>query len=519
MRRDVLDTKRNWIPMTTASVFAHPQFAIAPVQRRIFGSFVEHMGRCVYEGIYEPGHSTSDTRGFRGDVLELARELGVSVIRYPGGNFVSGFRWEDSVGPVGERPRRLDLAWRATDTNEFGLHEFMEWVGEVGAEPLIAVNLGTRGTQEALDLLEYSNYASGTTWAEKRIANGAADPFDIRLWCLGNEMDGPWQLGQKSADEYGRLAAQTAKAMKRFDKDLALVACGSSHRVMPTFGAWEATVLSHTYEYVNYISLHAYYDPGASNTQTFLCSAADMDAFITSVVATADHIAAVNRSDKKLQLSFDEWNVAPHTEGNDEESPLEWTDAPRHLAEVEYTVNDAVVVGSLLMTLLNHSDRVGIACQAQLANVLAPIRTDASGAAWRQTIFYPFALMARHAHGDVLDLRINSPVVDTELYGQAACVIASATVDRGSGAISVFLVNRDESRQIETSVDLSGFGPLEVVEQLAIHDDDPHASNTRDDPHRVTPHRSSSAVVDRGRFTISLPPASWHLVRLSPAIS
>ncbi|MDQ2961343.1 MAG: alpha-N-arabinofuranosidase, partial [Candidatus Dormibacteraeota bacterium] len=440
--------------MPTATVTAHPEFVVGPVERRVFGSFVEHMGRCVYEGIYEPGHPTADERGFRGDVLELVKELGVTVVRYPGGNFVSGFRWEDSVGAPEHRPTRLDAAWKATETNQFGLHEFMAWLREVGAEPVMAINLGTRGLSDALDLVEYCNHPGGTELSDRRVRNGAAEPFGIKLWCLGNEMDGPWQLGHLSATDYGKLASRTGQAIKRFDQTLSLVACGSSSRAMPTFGAWEAEVLERSLEHVDYISAHAYYDPSAVDRQSFLCSSVDMDRYIRSAAATTDHVAATKKSDKQIKISFDEWNVWRQSDFGGEDD-LEWTDRPRHLIEEEYTVDDAVVVASLLMTLLNHSDRVGLACQAQLVNVIAPIQTEGGGPAWRQSIFAPFALLSRHSRGTVLDLRVTGPSLTTALYGDASALLASATHDPDSGAIVVSLVNRSQTDAIDTRLDLT----------------------------------------------------------------
>ena len=282
---------------------------MAPVKRRLFGSFVEHLGRCVYTGIYEPGHPTADEDGFRGDVLALTQELGVSVVRYPGGNFVSNYRWEDGVGPRDRRPVRRDLAWRTIETNEIGVDEFIKWAGRAGVEPMLAVNLGTRGVAEALDLLEYANHPAGTTLSDQRVANGAPDPHGVRLWCLGNELDGPWQTGHKTAAEYGRLAAETARAMRQAEPDLELVACGSSHSSMPTFGSWEATVLEEAYDVVDYISLHAYYEEFDGDPGSFLASAVDMDRFIDAVTATADHVRAKLGTSKRIDLSFDEWNV------------------------------------------------------------------------------------------------------------------------------------------------------------------------------------------------------------------
>jgi len=213
------------------------------IDERLFGSFIEHAGRAVYGGIYEPGHPKANTQGFRTDVMQLIQKLNIPVVRYPGGNFVSAFRWEDSIGPRESRPTRLDPAWRMIEPNAFGLHEFMDWIKQIEADPMMAVNLGTRGVEETGNFVEYCNYPGGTYWSDLRRSYGAPDAFDISLWCLGNEMDGPWQIGQKTATEYGRFAGETAKVLKRIDPDLELVVCGSSICTMPTFPQWEAEVL------------------------------------------------------------------------------------------------------------------------------------------------------------------------------------------------------------------------------------------------------------------------------------
>lgn len=400
---------------STARFTLDPAFTIGEVDPRLFGSFVEHLGRCVYTGIYEPGHPSADDAGLRTDVLELVRELGVTAIRYPGGNFVSGYRWEDSVGPVEDRPRRLDLAWHSTETNRFGLSEYIAFLRKLGpeAEPMMAVNLGTRGVAEALELQEYANHPSGTALSELRAAHGDKEPFGIRLWCLGNEMDGPWQTGHKTAAEYGRLAAETARAMRQADPAVELVACGSSGQAMPTFGAWEATVLQETYDLVDYISLHAYYEPADGDVDSFLASAVDMESFIENVVATADHVGARLKSKKKINLSFDEWNVWYLSQWEEHARTFgqtDWPEAPR-LLEDSYSVTDAVVLGSLLIALLRHADRVTVACLAQLVNVIAPIMTEPGGPAWRQTTFFPFAQASKYGRGEVLDVRVDSPSV------------------------------------------------------------------------------------------------------------
>jgi alpha-L-arabinofuranosidase len=500
--------------MRVASTRLDPGFTVAPVERRLFGSFVEHMGRCVYTGIYEPEHPTADQWGFRQDVATLVRDLGVSVVRYPGGNFVSSYRWEDGVGPVATRPQRLDLAWRALEPNQVGTDDFVRWARRTGVEPMMTVNLGTRGVPEACDLLEYCNHPEGTELSDLRRANGSKEPHGIRLWCLGNELDGPWQVGQKSADEYGRLAAQTAKAMRLVDPDIELVAVGSSSAQMPTFGGWEATVLQHAYPYVDYLSLHAYYEEHDGDLDSFLASAVDMDAFIEAVVATADHVGAKLRSRKKLKLSFDEWNVWYQRRFAGPQH-LDWAFA-RPLIEDEYHVADAVVVGSLLISLLRHADRVGVACQAQLVNVIAPIRTAPAGPAWRQTTYYPFAHAARYASGQVLRLDIQSPRYDTNRYSDVPLVTATATHDPETGEVCLLAVNRARSEPLRLDVDLTGFRPLEIVEHVVLADDDLRATNTRDHPARVVPRPGRGAGLTGGRLSAALPPVSWNVLRLAP---
>ncbi len=499
--------------MHKASFTLDPAFTIAPVRRRTFGSFVEHLGRCVYNGIYEPDHPNADEEGFRRDVLELTRELGVTTVRYPGGNFVSGYRWEDGIGPRDKRPVRRDLAWHSIETNQVGLDEFISWCRKANVEPMLAINLGTRGVAEALDLLEYANHPSGTYWSDLRIAHGATKPHNIRMWCLGNEMDGPWQIGHKTATEYGRLAAQTARAMRMVDPDLELVVCGSSGSSMPTFGAWEAEVLTHTYDVVDFISLHAYYEETDGDLGSFLASALDMDHFIDSVVATADHVGAKLRSKKRIQLSFDEWNVWYLSRYQQQGNPVDWEYAPR-LLEDNYHVADAVVVGNLLISLLRHSDRVTSACQAQLVNVIAPIFTEPGGPAWRQTIFYPFAQASRLAKGSVLRVEVTAPQYETAKYGPAPVVDAVATHDPESGEVTVFAVNRAIEDETVLTIDLRAFNGLVPGDSTCLWDTDVYARNNAEQPDRVQPRPHPSVTVADGTATVVMPPVSWNVIRL-----
>lgn len=498
--------------MRTCTVVVEPSFTIAPVPPRLFGSFVEHMGRCVYGGLFEPGHPEADVDGIRSDVVKLTRELGVTVVRYPGGNFVSGYRWEDGVGPLADRPARLDLAWGGVEPNTFGLDEFIRWAGEAEVEPMMAVNLGTRGVQEACDLLEYANIPGGTRLSDLRVAHGARDPYGIRLWCLGNEMDGPWQLGHTTATAYGLLAAQTARAMRRVDPRVELVACGSSNERMPTFGSWESDVLEHCHDDVDHLSLHAYYGYPAGNRLDFLAAGQTMDDFIDGVTATCDAVAARKRSRKRIGLSFDEWNVW------DEQRPSATADpdVPSRLIEEAYTTLDAVVVGGLLISLLRHSDRVRIACLAQLVNVIAPIRTEPDTRAWRQTIYHPFALTARHARGNVLRVEPSGPVLHSPTLGDVPAVDLTVTRDPATGELAIFALNRDDTGGVQLELRLTDGPTTRVVEHLVLGGGDLAATNTRDVPDRVVPRTGTGAAVNGRTLSVPLPPASWTLLRTEP---
>lgn len=494
-----------------AVMHLNPAFAVAPLNRRIFGTFVEHMGRCVYTGIYEPGHETADEHGFRQDVEELVKEMGPTAVRYPGGNFVSGYKWEDGVGPKEDRPVRFDFGWRSIETNQVGTNEFLAWCERVGLEPMLAINLGTRGLAEAMEYLEYVNGQPGTTIADKRVADGRTEPWDVKIWCLGNEMDGPWQMGHKTAHEYGRLAEEVANAYARYDDSMELVVCGSSGPHMPTFGEWERVILEAAFENGDHVSAHAYYEPKDGDLVSFLCCAESMDRQIHDIIATADHVSSTKHSRKKIQVSFDEWNVWYQDRFNGERS-IEIEEAPR-LIEDLYTVLDAVVVGSLLITLMRNTDRVSMACQAQLVNIIAPIRSEPNGPAWRQTIFHPFALSSAHAKGVVLDVSADSPMIETPEFGPVPQLWSTATWDEESGSLVVFAANRSLDDSLDLDLKLDAFADLEVVEHLMISEDDHSLTNDEQNPDRVKP-REGDAAVDGTRLRASLPAVSWHCIRL-----
>ncbi len=486
-------------------LFADKHFPVGKIDRRLFGSFLEHLGRAVYGGIYEPGHPTADDMGFRKDVLELVRKLKVPVVRYPGGNFVSGYHWEDGTGPRELRPRRQELAWSTIEPNWVGIDEFQEWAKRADTEVMMAVNLGTRGVEDARNLVEYCNFPGGTKYSDQRQANGFQEPFGIKYWCLGNEMDGPWQMGHKTAEEYGRIAAEAGRVMKWVDPSIELIACGSSNSGMPSFIDWEQTVLEHTYDIVDYISLHSYYGNPGGDTKEYLACSKDMDTFISTVEAICDVVKQKKRSDKTMYLSFDEWNVWFHS--NEQDKQLEkWTIAPPQLEDV-YNFEDALVVGCLLITLLRHADRVKMACLAQLVNVIAPIMTENGGSAWAQTIFYPFMDASTYARGTVLRTAQEGESYQAGKFGQTPYVESVIVDNEEEKEIAVFAVNRSLDEDIPLELQVNGYGPLEKLSHTVLCCEDLKAVNTAQDPNQVVPQ-----AVPLGAETI-LPKHSWNVIR------
>lgn len=436
---------------------------ISKIDKRLYGSFIEHLGRAVYGGIYEPDHETADKMGFRQDVAELIKEMEVPIIRYPGGNFVSGYNWEDGVGDRSKRPHKLELAWQTIETNEVGIDEFQQWAKDVNTEIMMAVNLGTRGADEARQLVEYCNADTPTYYADMRRANGFEKPFGIKLWCLGNEMDGPWQIGAKKPEEYARIACETAKIMKWVDDSIEVVACGSSHKNMPTFGVWEETVLRECYDYIDYISLHNYYGNPEGKTENYLACSLEMDSFIKEVAAICDKVKAEKKSDKQVNLSFDEWNVWFHSNEQDKKIP-KWQIAPPQLEDI-YNLEDALVVGCLLNTLIKNSDRVKIACLAQLVNVIAPIMTEKNGRVWKQTIFYPFYYASKYGKGTAINVSVDCDTYKTETYEKVPYVDASAVYNEEKGELTIFVVNRSLTDENELSVEVDG---MELIEHIVV---------------------------------------------------
>ncbi len=487
--------------MKKAKLLLDKSFTQNAVDDRLYSSFIEHLGRAVYSGIYEPGHPTADGDGFRGDVLELVRELNVAMVRYPGGNFLSGYNWTDGIGPADRRPKRLDLAWRSTEPNTVGIDEFFKWAAKANTQVMAAVNMGTGTPADAGAMLEYCNHPGGTYWSDLRVLNGHRKPHGIKTWCVGNEMDGPWQICQLSASEYGNKAREAIKIMKWTDPSIETVVCGSSSPHMPTYPEWDRIILEHTYDHADYLSIHRYYE-NAGDDLNFLASFHDMEQFIHTVTSTADYVKAVKRSKKTLPLSFDEWNVWYQSQIKLED----WTEAPSIL-EDNYSLLDALVFGGLGITLINNSDRVKIACLAQLVNVIAPIWTERGGKAIKQTIYYPFELLSRYGRGTVIRPALHCPKTETA-HGDTPLVNLCAVHDENKGELNVFALNI-AGEELLLDADVRSFEGLSLAEHICLDGNETGLTNTFAKPDAVKPRNIEIAN------EVVLPKKSWNLLRFT----
>ena len=495
-------------------VYVDTKRTIAPIDRNLFGSFLEHLGRAIYEGIYDPDSNLSDSSGFRKDVIDEIRALGVPIIRYPGGNFVSGYNWLDGIGPKQERPKVLDKAWNSINTNQFGTDEFMMWCKAVGTHPLMGLNLGTGTPEQAAALVEYCNIEKGTRWSDLRRKYGIAEPYKVQHWCLGNEMDGPWQIGHMTATQYGLKAADAARQMRSIDPSLTLVACGSSGPFMPTYLEWDREVLEQCYEYVDALSLHRYLgntqEETGNDSAKYLAMNLTMDRQIAETVAVCDLVRGRKRSPKKLWLSFDEWNVwyrartGDAVNGHEQEAP--------HLLEEVYNLEDALLVGGIINTLLRNAGRVKLACLAQLVNVIAPIMTNRN-TLFRQTIYYPYSWGLQMARGEVLDLLSESPIYEVSGIGSVPYLDVVGTFSKENGNVSLFVLNRHLSSSQEVDVVWEDASPARVLSSKALTGSDLKAFNSFDSPKRVVPTDLEKPVTTGGHTKFEVPPRSYTVLQ------
>jgi alpha-L-arabinofuranosidase len=494
------------------------------LDRRLLGAFLEHLGRAVYTGVYEPGSKLADEHGFRKDVVAEVRELGVPIIRYPGGNFVSGYNWLDGVGPKDKRPTVLERAWNSTETNQFGTNDFMDWCRLVGAEPLLGFNLGTGTPEMAVEYVEYCNVDKGTKWSDLRRTHGYEQPHGVKYWCLGNEMDGPWQMGHMTAREYGRKARDAARQIRVVDPKVSLIACGSSNTILPTYLTWDREVLEECYDQVDGISLHNYYgntpELTGNDSSRFLAMNLDMERQIHEIAAVCDYVQGTLRSPKRLWLSFDEWNVWYRARGG-RFANGERKIAPR-LLEEEYNLEDALLVGGFLNTLLRQSERVRVGCLAQIVNVIAPLVTS-EDKVLRQSIYYPYAWALKYARGHVLDLMVEAETYPIRPAGLRADFARDAqvpyldvvvTVDQLNARASVFMLNRDLDSERELVLTWQDPIPARVLTCETLTGTDVKAVNTFERPNAVVPQPLDGPRAD-ATMTFKLPPRSYTVAHLA----
>ena len=507
--------------MKKASYILDKDYVIGEVDKRLYGSFVEHMRRVVYNGLYEPGHPLADEQGFRKDVIETVQQANISIMRYPGGNFVSGYHWTDGIGPVNKRKRRLDLAWSAIETNEVGIDEFADWVKKANVELMASVNLGTGTPQEAGDMVEYCNHPSGTYWSDLRREYGHSDPFKIKLWCLGNEMDGEWQIGRMTPEDYAKKALETAKIMKWVDPSIELVACGSCCTEIPTYPEWDRIVLERTYEKIDYLSLHRYYSydpahhlfyPTIEDQSDIAFFPIDMHNFLHTVISAADFVKTKLHSNKTVNISFDEWNVV--SSSNPVFTEIKPWQTSIEEGEEVFTMLDALIYGGLLCTFVKNADRVKIACQSLLLNAGGMFYTKKGGQLVKNSVYYPFQQVATYGRGVSLSDRVTCPMIKTNHRGEVPAMQTASVFNEQNGALNVFIVNFDNEDDIELTMDFRSFANVQMVEHV-IMNGDLEAVNSFSEPDKVKPRTQKIKKVTNGIVDVIIPKSSWNMLRFS----
>lgn len=497
--------------MKKAIIKTSKDFVIDKTDDRLFGSFVEHMGSVIHNGLFEPDHPMAEINGFRTDVLSFVKELELSVVRYPGGNYTSGYDWKKTIGPLEKRPTTIELAWRQIEPNTFGLNEFMTWAKIVGVDPIMTINLGTKGIEDAIEILEYCNFAKGTYWSNLRIEHGIEKPYKIRTWCLGNELDGNWQIAKKTADEYGKLACEAGKVMRLIDPNIELVAVGSSARFLDSFPNWDMTVMMHTYEMVDYLSVHNYINKKTDDTKTYLARPIEMERQISEVIAACDYVKGVKKSDKIMYLSFDEFNV--HKQPEIEYVPWQ-TGCPFDWCT--YNLEDTLVFGSMLMTILRHADRIKIACQSLLVNTIPLILTIKGDSAWRNATYYPFQQVSKFGRGKVLRSVIEGPTYNVDFEKEVQGIDHVIVLNDDINELTIFCINRLDD-VVEVHVEIKENILNKLIEHQVITNKDLFISNTIDAQDSLVPMKQEGTAIMSDQIQMNLMPYSWNMVRVAIA--
>jgi alpha-N-arabinofuranosidase len=495
----------------SAHILLDSNRTIAEISPLLFGGFAEHMGRCVYEGIYEPRSAHADENGLRTDVLDALRAQKYTTVRYPGGNFLSGYNWLDGVGPKAQRPRRRELAWQSLETNQFGTNEFMQFCNAINTAPMMGVNMGTGTIQAAADLVDYCNTPSGTYFADLRAQHGYAAAHNVKYWCVGNEMDGPWQMGHLAAHEYGAKAREAAKLMRWIDPSIETILCGSSNDQMPTYPEWDRVALEEAWEHMDYLSMHYYAGNRDDDTPSFLASAVQFERFVDTLDGTLRYVKAKRRSKHDVYLSWDEWQVwykGDPLQGN-------WTEAP-HLAEEMYNLEDALVVGQWLNVFLRKSHVLKIACVAQIVNVISWLHTRGDELL-KHPSYYVFELVSNHARGLALDALVTAPLVETKKYGAVPVLDVAASYDPASGKEAIFIVNRSLTESVVTEIAWQDGRTVAMEQAWQLAGSDPKALNTWENRTALAAQAIAAPRVVDGKAMLQLPPLSFTVLTAGAA--
>ena len=474
---------------------------ICDIDPLIYGNFIEHLGRCIDGGLFEENSPLSDPTGFRKDVLAAGKKLNVTQLRWPGGNFSSNYHWRDGIGPRDQRPRRLEMAWGTVETNRFGTHEFLDYVERIGAEPYICVNLGTGSWVDAQQWVEYVNSSQDTAMTRLRKQNGRAEPWKVKYWGLGNEMDGPWQMGHRSAEDYGKFALEAAKLMRWTDPNIKLIAAGSSHFAQGIdWIGWNRTVLEHLKRHVDYLAIHLYVGNRDNDYGEFLASSLDLDERTRTTEGVIRAALSGEPNPRKIYIAWDEYNVWYRARGAAQRG--------RRILEERYNLEDALVIATLLNSFVNHAHIVKMANMAQLVNVIAPIFTNEKGL-FLQTIYYPLELFANNTKGKSLQLFVDGPAYKSKRYDKVPYLDCSASID--DSALVLNVVNRHRDQPIDAEVELQDKQFASELSVAEVNGPDIKAENDFGVTKVKTTTRSLSASGRRLRY--NFPPHSYTMLK------
>jgi alpha-N-arabinofuranosidase len=472
---------------------------IGEIHPHVFGNFAEHLGRMIYGGLFDPGSPLADADGFRRDVLEAAKTLGVTILRWPGGNFASGYNWKDGVGPKESRPVRAELAWNALESNRFGTDEFLRYAERLGAEPYICINLGLGSIDDARHWVEYTNESRRTYWADQRRKNGREQPWKVKYWALGNEIDGPWQLGHKNAEDYAKMALEAAKAMRAVDREIRLVASGSSNYGADWIG-WNRTVLQTLRNAVDYIAIHTYIQNRDNDFERYMAWSQTIDHYIETTAALIRQVQA-RENPRPIYIAYDEWNVWYRT-------------GVREQLEEIYNFEDALAMGLFFISFFRHADVVKMANLAQMVNVIAPIMTSKDGM-FLQPTYFPIVEYSKQRGNLALDVWVSAPTYRVGNRAPLPYLDVSASYDKAGSAVYLNVLNRSKDRDLSARIENQESGLATEIDVWELNHPDLKATHTFGDDKKVRPvTRKVTVTLDGGGFGYTFPAHSLTILRM-----